>query len=101
MWQELKYSIDTYPGLYVLWFMALLSWLFAAALLVWQLAHARSVSRTRGLSRRFLSMVWNSVVQLPIWRHRLGGAMHLGLFLGGILLSLGFILSHYLTPRRC
>ena len=99
MWQELKYSIDTYPGLYVLWFMALLSWLFAAALLVWQLAHARSVSRTRGLSRRFLSMVWNSVVQLPIWRHRLGGAMHLGLFLGGILLSLGFILSHYLTPR--
>ena len=99
MLEELEYSITTYPGLYALWFVPLASWTFAIMRIGWRLAHARPVSRTRHFGGRLWCMLRDSLVQIPIWRLRLGGIMHLSLFWGGVLLLSGFVLSHYLAPR--
>ncbi len=99
LWTELRYSISTYPLLYILWGLVGLSWVYALGRLVWLLSHRRPGCRTDHALQRMGRMLADSVAQVPIWRVRLAGIMHLGLFAGGALLLVAFVASHYLWPR--
>ena len=99
LWAELRYGIDTYPLLYALWGIVALSWLYALARLMGYLAKRRPVRRADQALQRLGRMLVDSIGQLPIWRVRLAGLMHLGLFGGSALLLVAFVASHFLWPR--
>lgn len=99
MIDELAYSLATYPALYALWALVLCSW--TAAIVRWsrRLRHARkraNPSIDRPSPWRWLRDLF---LQGPIWRRRLAGLMHTGLFVGGLLALVVLLLNHYGAPR--
>ena len=99
MLDELCYSISTYPALYALWGAVALSWL--AALLTWVLRLRAARPRPSRAGKRPSALRWLSdlLLQTPIWRRRLGGLMHAGLFWGLLLAAVVVVINHYLAPR--
>lgn len=100
MLAEMRYSIATYPWLYALWAAVALSWLVAGGIGLARLARARPRIKVKGApgasGRRLLR---DGLAQVAIWRKPLAGAMHLGLFLGGTILLVAFVASHFWAPR--
>jgi len=96
---ELAYSLATYPALYALWALVILSWTVAIVRWTRRLRHARSQPNPtidRPGPWRWLR---DLLLQGPIWRRRLAGLMHTGLFAGGLLALVVLLINHYWAPR--
>ncbi len=99
MWTEIIYSSGVYPLLYLLWGAVGVYWLLLAGLGVRALVRSRPGRPLDRPGRRALEAVGEALAQRGTWRSRLGGAMHLAIMGGWLLIVIGFVVTHYLAPR--
>jgi Fe-S oxidoreductase len=99
VWSELRYAIDIYPLLYLLWGAVGLYWVALAAAAIGALARARPGRPLERPLGRALAALGEVFLQRGVWRTPLAGAMHKALFGGWLLVLVGFVVTHYLAPR--
>ena len=96
---ELVYSSGLYPWLYVAWGIVLLLWLVSGADLLVRLTRSRPVAHKRSISQSLRALLRDVLLQASIWHRRLAGLMHASLSVGGILVLVSFVVSHFVAPR--
>ncbi len=98
-WREVVHSVTTYPALYALLGAALLGGVVIVARMVWGWQRGRTLARSDRPGERLWEVVRVAVLHARTLRRRRGGLMHALLVGAFLILLVGNLLTHYVTPN--
>jgi len=98
-WREVVHSVTTYPALYALLGVALLGGMVIVAGMARRWRQGRPLARGDHPGERLWEVVRVAVLHARTLRQRRGGLMHALLVGAFLILLIGNLLTHYVTPN--